>query len=74
MKSTGIIRNVDELGRIVIPKEVRKNFKIEEGSLLEIYTSGNSIVLKKHQTKTCEICGTRVDDDDKFCRFCGTEL
>ena len=44
MKSTGIIRNVDELGRIVIPKEVRKNFKIEEGSLLEIYTSGNSIV------------------------------
>ncbi len=49
MKSTGIVRRIDELGRIVIPKEIRRTFHIREGDLLEIYT-GNSeeIVLKKH--------------------------
>ena len=37
MKATGVIRRIDELGRIVIPKEIRKNLRIKEGENLEIY-------------------------------------
>lgn len=47
MKSTGVIRRIDDLGRIVIPKEIRKNLKIREGDTLEFYISGNEIILKK---------------------------
>lgn len=49
MKSTGIVRRIDELGRVVIPKEIRRTFHIREGDLLEIYI-GNSeeIIFKKH--------------------------
>jgi len=49
MKATGIVRHIDELGRIVIPKEIRKNLRIREGDPLEIFTdSGGEIVLKKY--------------------------
>lgn len=49
MKPTGIIRRIDELGRIVIPKEIRKNFRIHEGDSLEIYIDeSENIILKKH--------------------------
>lgn len=49
MKATGIIRRIDELGRIVIPKEIRKNLRIKEGENLEIFVNGeDDIVLKKH--------------------------
>lgn len=74
MKSTGIIRRVDELGRIVIPKEIRSNLKIQEDSALEIFTEGKSIILKKYESKICENCGARVEEEDKFCRYCGKEL
>lgn len=47
MKSTGIIRRVDELGRIVIPIELRNKLKIAEKDPIEIYVDGSSIVLKK---------------------------
>lgn len=48
MKATGIVRKVDELGRIVIPKEIRKNLKIREGDPLEIFTEKNgAVILKK---------------------------
>lgn len=51
MKATGVIRRIDDLGRIVIPKEIRKNFKINEGENIEIFVSDNdSIILKKHST------------------------
>ena len=47
MKSTGIIRRIDDLGRVVIPKEIRRAFKIKEGDPLEIYTERDgSIILK----------------------------
>ena len=47
MKATGIIRHIDELGRIVIPKEIRKNFRIIDGENIEIFLNDDSIVLKK---------------------------
>lgn len=46
MKNIGIVRKVDELGRIVIPKELRKVLNIDEGDGLEIYTEGEQIILK----------------------------
>ena len=48
MKSTGIVRKVDELGRIVLPSELRKSLGIEVKDSLEIYTSGDSVILKKY--------------------------
>lgn len=47
MKSTGIVRRIDELGRVVIPKEIRKTLKIREGDTLEIYVEKDFIILKK---------------------------
>ena len=55
MKSTGIIRKVDELGRIVIPMELRKSMDIKEKDPLEIFTDQGSIVLKKY-SNTCVFC------------------
>ena len=49
MKSTGIVRKVDELGRIVLPIELRRTLDIAEKDCLEIYMDGESIVLKKYQ-------------------------
>ena len=49
MKATGVIRRVDDLGRIVIPREIRRALKITEGCPLEFYTDNNSIYLKKYQ-------------------------
>lgn len=48
MKSTGIIRRIDDLGRVVIPKEIRKNFNIKENDSLEIFIDGENIILKKY--------------------------
>ena len=47
MKSTGIVRRIDELGRIVIPKEIRNNMRLRSGENIEIYTDNDSIILKK---------------------------
>ncbi len=47
MKSTGVVRKIDHLGRIVIPKEIRKSMKIKDGESLEIYTEEDTILLKK---------------------------
>ena len=57
MKSTGIVRRVDELGRIVIPIELRNKLEIAEKDPIEIYVDGSSIVLKKHED-TCVFCGS----------------
>lgn len=56
MKSTGIVRKVDELGRIVLPIELRRTLDIAEKDALEIYVDGNSVVLKKYQP-ACVFCG-----------------
>ncbi|MGE7092578.1 AbrB/MazE/SpoVT family DNA-binding domain-containing protein [Lysinibacillus sp. NPDC048646] len=49
MQSTGITRKLDELGRVVIPKELRDNFDIKEKDPLEIFTEGNNIILRKFE-------------------------
>ena len=56
MKSTGIIRKLDELGRIVLPIEIRRNFNLAEKDAVEIFVEGDSIILRKHQPN-CIICG-----------------
>ena len=48
MKSTGIVRKVDELGRIVLPIELRRTLDIAEKDAIEIYVDGESIILKKY--------------------------
>jgi len=48
LKSTGVIRRIDELGRIVIPKEIRRNLKIRDGENIEVFIDMDSIILKKH--------------------------
>lgn len=48
MKETGIVRRIDELGRVVIPKEIRKTLRIKEGDPLEIYTDKDDLLLKKY--------------------------
>lgn len=56
MKSTGIVRKVDELGRIVLPIELRRTLDIEEKDALEIYVDGESVILKKYEP-ACVFCG-----------------
>ena len=56
MKATGIIRRVDELGRIVLPIELRRNLDIAERDELEIYVEGENVILRKHEA-TCIFCG-----------------
>ena len=48
MKSTGIVRRIDELGRIVLPAELRRTLNIGERETMEIFVDGSSIVLKKY--------------------------
>ena len=60
MKSTGIVRKVDELGRIVLPIELRRTLDIAEKDSLEIYVDGPSIVLKKYQP-ACIFCDDAKD-------------
>ena len=56
MKATGVVRRIDDLGRIVIPKEIRRNFKINEGDSLEIFVDDGDIILKKYSFFWIFIC------------------
>lgn len=50
METTGVVRRIDELGRIVIPKEIRRNLGIKDGASLEIYVDKDTVALKKYST------------------------
>lgn len=64
MKSTGIVRKVDELGRIVLPKELRRILKINERDPIEIFVEDDKIVLRKYwQNETCIITGEVSDQN-----------
>ena len=62
MKATGIVRRIDDLGRVVIPKEIRKTLRIREGDSLEIYTeNAGEIILKTGaQGVSTALCGIIV--------------
>jgi len=73
MKTTGIVRRVDKLGRIVLPKELRITMDIEENNGLEIYVEGEKICLKKYNPD-CIFCGSTENletyRDKKICQDC----
>ena len=73
MKSTGIVRKVDELGRIVIPAELRRTLNIEIKDPLEIYVDGDQVILKKYEP-CCIFCGDAKDIENykgkNICKKC----
>ena len=73
MKSTGIIRKVDELGRVVIPIELRNKFDIQVKDPIEIFVDGSAIVLKKYEPN-CIFCGAEEDcidfEGQLICKNC----
>ena len=77
MKSTGIIRKMDELGRVVIPIEIRNQFNIAEKDPMEIYVDGSSIVLKKYEPN-CIFCGNTENlisyNDKLICESCSKKI
>ena len=77
-KSTSVMRKVDQLGRVVIPKELRKSFDIEDNrDLLEIYVEGDKIILKKF-APGCIFCGREgalyAFKDKLICPSCVKEV
>ncbi len=67
MKSTGIVRKVDELGRVVIPIELRRTLQIAEKDALEIYVNNEQIILKKYKPNmTCQVTGEVSEDNFKL--------
>ena len=77
MKSTGIVRKVDELGRIVIPMELRRTLGIGEKDALEIYVDQEKIILKKYEP-ACVFCGNAGDNQlfhgKNVCRDCAMTM
>ena len=67
MKSTGIVRRLDDLGRIVIPKEIRKSLKFMEGDALELFVENNSLILKKYDNsdEIAQNCANWVDQHQR---------
>lgn len=73
MRATGIVRRVDDLGRIVIPKEVRKKLRIKEGTPMELFIDGDCVIFKHYSVEELlenalenlkEAINTYVDEDD----------
>lgn len=77
MKSTGIIRKVDELGRVVIPIEIRNKLNIAVKDPIEIYVDGSSIVLKKFE-ENCIFCGSSANlftyKEKLLCAKCSSKI
>jgi AbrB family transcriptional regulator, transcriptional pleiotropic regulator of transition state genes len=77
MKSTGVVRKIDELGRIVLPSEIRRVFGIREGDELDISVDGERVILQKRQD-VCLFCGaenpTVVYRERRVCENCAGEV
>ena len=77
MKSTGVVRKIDELGRIVLPSELRRVFGIREGDELEISVDGERVILQKRQDQ-CLFCSADAPSIEfrgrKICENCASEL
>ncbi len=77
MKATGIVRRIDDLGRIVLPSELRRVLQLGDKAEVEIYTENDTVVLKKYQP-TCIFCGSTANlteyRDRNICAVCREEL
>ena len=77
MRSLGIVRKMDQLGRLVIPKETRRMFNLNEGEPVEIFTDEDKIIIKKYNPG-CQCCGDMKDVKEykgiKICKKCLNEL
>ena len=77
MKSTGVVRKMDDLGRVVLPIEIRKMMEIGEKDAVEIFTDGDKIILRKYQP-ACLFCGDASDvvlfEGKKVCKACIRKL
>ena len=77
MKSTGIVRRVDDLGRIVLPRELRKILNIDPRDSLEIFMDGDTIILRKYEPQ-CIFCGqasgVRTFKSKNICENCMKEI
>lgn len=77
MRSVKITRKVDELGRIVIPSEIRKHLGIEQDTILEVELCNNDVIIRKAED-TCRLCGSVRDlrkiGDTFICRECANEI
>ncbi len=77
MKSLGIVRKIDELGRIVLPIETRKRLDLSSGDGVEIFVERDRVILKKYEP-ACIFCGDADDiinyNDKKICRKCLNDL
>ena len=77
MKDIGIVRNIDEMGRLVIPKEMRRKMDIETGDEIEFFIEGDRIVLRKFEP-TCLFCGSEVAlveyKGKRLCAECVAEM
>lgn len=77
MKSTGIVRKIDDLGRLVLPIELRRAMSLDIKDPVEIYTEGDTIVLKKYQPG-CQLCGSMEDvlqaAGSRVCKCCAQQL
>ena len=62
MKATGIIRRMDDLGRVVIPKEIRRNLKIREGDPLEIFIENGAVCFKPYERQGSRILEKALDE------------
>ena len=78
MKATGIVRKVDELGRIVIPKEIRKSFGIEVSEPMEIFTDENNQIVLQKYNPGCQECGNvgveLHGNKVKICSTCANKI
>ena len=77
MKATGIVRKLDPLGRLVIPKETRRLFNLNGRDPVEIFTDGDKIIIKKYNPG-CQCCGNMENVKEykgiKICKKCLNEL
>lgn len=79
MKNTGIVRKLDELGRITLPKELRRTLDIDDRDPVEIYTEEDTIVLKKYSgNDKCKHCGSTENvvnvDGIVICKKCASKV
>ena len=74
MKATGIVRRIDDLGRVVIPKEIRRTMRIREGDPLEIYTDGDGEVIFKKYSPIGELMNAATSYADSLFKSCGINV